>query len=48
MPLIKGYSEETITKNIKTLIAEGYSPKQARAIALNIAKKAREEKEKKN
>lgn len=40
-PLIKGYSKKTISKNIKTEIAHGKKPKQAVAIALSVAKKAK-------
>ena len=41
IPLLKGYSPETISANIRKLIAEGYSPEQAQAIALEEARKAR-------
>ena len=41
MPLINGYSQKSISKNIKTLIGEGKSQKQAVAIAQSIAKKAK-------
>lgn len=37
MPLKKGKSKETISKNIKTLIHEGKDPKQAAAIAYSKA-----------
>lgn len=41
MPLIQGYSPEAIQANIRKLIAEGYSPQQAAAIAHDVADKAR-------
>lgn len=41
MPLIKGRSEATMKKNIKTEIAAGKKPKQAVAIAYRVAGKAR-------
>jgi len=41
MPLQKGSSSKTIQKNIKTEIAAGKPPKQAAAIASNVAGKAK-------
>lgn len=38
MPLIKGSSPEVIQENIRTLINEGYDPKQATVIAYNSAR----------
>jgi len=41
MPLKEGYSEKTISKNIKTEMKAGRSQTQSIAIALDVAKKAK-------
>ena len=47
MPLIKGSSKKTVSKNIKREMAAGKPQKQAVAIALNTARKAKKERSKK-
>jgi len=41
MPLKQGYSKATISKNVRTEIKAGKSPRQAVAIAQAVARKAR-------
>ena len=41
MPLIKSSSKKAISKNIKTEMAANKPQKQAVAIALNVARKAK-------
>lgn len=38
MPLLKGSSKETVSKNIKKMMEEGYPQKQAVAAALTSAR----------
>ena len=41
MPLKKGYSKKSVSKNIRTELKHGKPRKQAIAIALNVARAAK-------
>jgi hypothetical protein len=46
MPLKKGSGSKTVSGNIRKLVSEGYSQRQATAIALSEASKGRKRKKK--
>jgi hypothetical protein len=46
MPLIQGYSKKSISENIRREMRAGKSQKQATAIALDVARKAKKKRKK--
>ena len=44
MPLKKGYSKKSVSANIKTEMAAGKPQRQAVAIALDVARRAKKKK----
>jgi hypothetical protein len=46
MPLIKGYSSKSVSKNIKREMKSGKSKKQSIAIALSVAEEAKKKRRK--
>lgn len=48
MPLARGSSNATVSKNIEKLMSEGYKHKQAVAIALSQAGKTKAKKKRKS
>jgi hypothetical protein len=41
MPLIKGYSQKTISHNIREMVKAGHSQRQSVAAAMKVAREAR-------